>query len=284
MNVGRLRARIEDRRGNVATIVQSRRAAVEVVVSGVTKDFVRRGAPLAAVSDLDLAVAPGEFVSVIGPSGSGKSTILRLIAGLLEPDAGNIKVGGRSPGQARLEKTFGFVPQTPALLPWRTVAENITTLADVNPVAPRQFAERESIATLMTAVGLAGSADLLPAQLSGGMQQRVSLARAFALGAPVLLMDEPFAALDEITRCDMRYLLLDLWQESRPTVLFVTHSIPEAVIMADRVVVVSASGAQITTDECIRLPRPRSEDMEDSDTFLRHVQRIRSALRAGRPQ
>jgi NitT/TauT family transport system ATP-binding protein len=273
---------MEDRRGLAARSVPSRRPAVEVVITGVTKDFVRRGAALAAVNDLDLAVAPGEFVSVIGPSGSGKSTILRLIAGLLEPDAGNITVGGRSPGQARLDKTFGFVPQTPALLPWRTVAENITTLADVKPAASGQRGDPESIANLMTSVGLTSSAGLLPVQLSGGMQQRVNLVRAFALGAPVLLMDEPFAALDEITRSDMRYLLLDLWHESRPTVLFVTHSIPEAVVMADRVVVLSASGAQILADECIRLPRPRFEEMEDSELFLRHVQRVRSSLRAGR--
>jgi NitT/TauT family transport system ATP-binding protein len=282
MSVVGLRARIEDRRRPSARDLSSSSDAVDIVVRDVSKGFAGgRGAARSVVSGFDLAVGPGEFVSLIGPSGSGKSTILRLVAGLLKPDAGEIRVGGRDAGEARLEKMFGLVPQTPALLPWLTVAQNITVLAEVKPIVPSPVPDGDAVTNLMTMVGLAKVADLLPNQLSGGMQQRVSLVRAFALGAPVLLMDEPFAALDEITRSDMRYLLLGLWQKTRPTVLFVTHSISEAVVMSDRIVVLSATGAEVIADEPVSLPRPRTEDMEDTEPFIYCVRRVRGALRSG---
>ena len=182
---------------------------------GVTKTFHRRGDAVQALAGVDLDVADGEFVAVIGPSGCGKSTLLRLVAGLVEADSGTVAVGGRSPAAARRAKQFGLVPQTPALLPWRTVRDNITLLNELN----RRAASGREPATsradhLIDVVGLRGFERARPAELSGGMQQRVSLARAFALGAPVLLMDEPFAALDEITRQGMRFLLADIWADA----------------------------------------------------------------------
>ena len=181
-------------------------------------------------------------MSLLGPSGCGKSTLLRIIGGLVEADRGTVRVGGTTPNHARATKRFGLVP-TPALLPWRTVADNVRLLAEVNTRAASQPSlPADEVAGLLETVGLGGFTKAYPNELSGGMQQRVSLVRAFALGAPILLMDEPFAALDEITRADMRYLLLDLSQRAGggTTVVFVTHSVTEAVTLSDRVVVLAA--------------------------------------------
>jgi NitT/TauT family transport system ATP-binding protein len=228
-------------------------------------------------------VADGEFVSVIGPSGCGKSTLLRLVAGLLDPDDGQVTVNDLPPRDARRAKRFGLVPQTPALLPWRTVRDNITLLSEVNRQVAGPAASADSTDLLVDAVGLRGFELARPSELSGGMQQRVALARAFALGAPVLLMDEPFASLDEITREDMRFLLAEVWSEAttsgeRRTVLFVTHAIEEAVILSDRVVVLSARPGRVIGEELVRLPRPRIAEMEDSEEFLQHTRAVRVAL------
>ena len=282
---------------------------------GVTKTFHRRGDAIQALAGVDLDVADGEFVAVIGPSGCGKSTLLRLVAGLAEPDRGTVTIGGRSPAAARRDKQFGLVPQTPALLPWRTVLGNITLLnelnrragataadgsaADSSAAAADSTAARAADSTLadrlVDLVGLRGFERARPAELSGGMQQRVSLARAFALGAPVLLMDEPFAALDEITREGMRFLLADIWAQAPGpgggatgvdgrgggrTVLFVTHAIEEAVILADRVVILSARPGRVVGDEVVDLPRPRVAAMEDSPEFHRRARAVRLALKA----
>ncbi|MGD0742578.1 MAG: ABC transporter ATP-binding protein [Acidimicrobiales bacterium] len=264
-------------------------AGAAVVLDHVHKHFFHDGRPVIALADVSLSVAAGEFVSVIGPSGCGKSTLLRIIGGLLAPDGGRVRIDDSTPGEARAAKRFGFVPQTPALLPWRTVADNVTLLRDVGRRPWRRSARsardtsgnppRDAMA-LLAQVGLAPFAESLPRELSGGMQQRVSLVRAFALGSPILLMDEPFAALDEITRDAMRYQLLEVWGQTKTTVVFVTHSIPEAVILSDRVVTMAARPGRVASLEEVTLPRPRTEDMEDSDVFSAHAHRVRTALRA----
>ena len=255
-------------------------AAPMVSARNVSKTFSRKGASTEALRDVSLTVAAGEFISLLGPSGCGKSTLLRIVGGLMEADRGEVEIAGEEPHHARDRKQFGLVPQTPALLPWRTVRDNVHLLHQLN--RKRQGHESltdEKISELLHTVGLGRFLDAYPRELSGGMQQRASLVRAFALGAPILLMDEPFAALDEITRGDMRYLLLDLWERSRTTVIFVTHSIPEAVILSDRVVVLAARPGRIAKEEPIALARPRNEAMEDSPEFHQHLTSLRHALR-----
>jgi NitT/TauT family transport system ATP-binding protein len=253
-----------------------------ISLSHVSKWFTRRGQQIHAIDDISLDVAPGEFVSIIGPSGCGKSTALRIVGGLIPVDAGEVAVAGDTPANARRGKQFGFVPQTPALLPWRTVRKNVALLGEVNKRrAVHPTLDEDAALGLLETVGLGPFLDTLPSELSGGMQQRVSLVRSFVLGAPMLLMDEPFSALDEITRGDMRYLLLDLWSGTETTVLFVTHSIPEAVILADRVVVMGGRPGHITMVENIDLPRPRHAALEDAPQFETHVRNVRAALREG---
>jgi NitT/TauT family transport system ATP-binding protein len=255
---------------------------------GVTKGFRRRDEYVPALENVDLEIDEGQFVAVIGPSGCGKSTLLRLVAGLTAPDAGTVAVAGRSPDEARRAKWFGLVPQTPALLPWRTARANVGLLGELNRRAAvpagRTAPTEAEIDELLGSVGLAGFESALPHQLSGGMQQRVALARAFALAAPVLLMDEPFAALDELTRDEMRYLLLSVWEGSGSgaagtrTVLFVTHGIDEAVLLADRVVVLSRRPGRVVADLAVDLARPRAPGVADSDRFIEQARRVRTAL------
>ncbi len=281
-------------------------AETGIQLLGVSKSFRRRGERTRALQQVDLTVAEGEFVAIIGPSGCGKSTLLRLVAGLVAADEGTVCVGGLEPAQARQVKWFGLVPQSPALLPWRTVRANIALLEQVNRRRARQTGHGHlipvEVETLIARVGLAGFESALPHELSGGMQQRVALARAFALGAPVLLMDEPFAALDEMTREEMRFLLLAIWEgrdsrdsrDSRDgevtgtdrrggprTVLFVTHSLEEAVLLADRVVVLSGRPGRVVAEVPIGLDRPRRASQEDTDEFVRYTRLVRAALREG---
>jgi NitT/TauT family transport system ATP-binding protein len=252
-------------------------AAIEI--RGVSKSFRARGNTTHALSSVDLHVDGGEFVALLGPSGCGKSTLLRIIGGLISSDGGSVSVAGTSPDAARRSKQFGLIPQAPALVPWKTVEANIAFLASLNSTATTTALPQDEVDELISAVGLDDFRRAYPHELSGGMQQRVALVRGFALGAPVLLMDEPFAALDEITRADARYLLLDLWNRATTTVIFVTHSIPEAVILADRVVVMAARPGRIATTQTIDLPRPRRPDTEDTAQFHEHVRRLRAHLR-----
>jgi NitT/TauT family transport system ATP-binding protein len=226
-----------------------------------------------------LAVRQGEFVSVIGPSGAGKTTLLRAIGGLLRPTSGTILVEGILPSESQRRRAIGFVFQEPALLPWRTVFENILLPLELNtPDGRHSHAEAER---LLTAVGLAEFRDYHPHQLSGGMKQRVALARALAFDPSILLMDEPFGALDEMTRTFMRYELLRLWEQSRKTVLFVTHSISEAILLSDRVVVLSGQPGRIVDDVAVALPRPREADVERSQRFFAYADRIMDSLARG---
>ncbi|MGI9612971.1 MAG: ABC transporter ATP-binding protein [Acidimicrobiales bacterium] len=257
--------------------------AAVVTARGLGKTF-REGRVTEAVADLDFELSAGEFVSIIGPSGCGKSTLLRLIGGLLTPDRGTITVAGGTPEDGRRAKRFGLVPQTPALVPWHSVRDNLTLLPKLNRGQGRGPVSAAEVDELLNAVGLAPFADALPAQLSGGMQHRISLARAFALRAPILLMDEPFAALDEITRAQMRYLLLDVWKDTEATVVFVTHSIEEAVLLSDRVLVLTSRPGRLSADISIDLDRPRRAGIEDSAAFHRHAAELRAALNAATAQ
>jgi len=253
-------------RGGTAT------AAATIELAGVAKSF---GA-LAAVAPFDLHVAAGEFVSVVGPSGCGKSTLLRMIAGLERPSAGSVSVCGEEPASARRGKHIAVVPQAPGLLPWRTVEANASLLLDVRRRA--NPASHPDPAALLDEVGLGAFRRAHPHQLSGGMQQRVALVRAFALGAPVVLMDEPFAALDEITRAEMRALLARMLERRATTVVFVTHSIAEAVFLSDRVLVCTPRPAAVAAAIEVDLPRPRTPAVEDDPRFVRLCASARRAL------
>ncbi len=258
--------------------------AEHILVEGLSKVFPHRGLPLEALRRLELRVGWGEFVSVIGPSGCGKSTLLRIVGGLLEPTAGRVRIDGRSPRRAQKEKDIGLVFQDPSLLPWRTVLGNVRLPLEVNPTDSRRplFQPDE----LLELVGLSAFADYHPHQLSGGMQQRVAIARALVFQPSLLLMDEPFGALDEITRSAMRYELLRIWQGPtsgpalRPkTVLFVTHSVPEAITLSDRVLVLTPRPGQVRATIDIRLPRPRDESLERRPEFLDYAQQLRNLLK-----
>ncbi len=264
-----------------ADSVASPSGATELIaVRGVTKLFRQRGRTVEALHDIDLSIRRGEFLSLLGPSGCGKSTLLRVIGGLHTADRGSVTVGGSSADTARAGKQFGLVPQAPALVPWKTLAQNVRFLTTLHRGAEvHQVMNDADIRELLSTVGLAGFERAYPHELSGGMQQRASLVRAFALGAPILLMDEPFAALDEITRADMRYLLLDLWERSNTTVIFVTHSVTEAAILSDRVVVMAAGPGRIAAERIIDLARPRHAEMEDEPEFHAAVRQLRTDLR-----
>jgi NitT/TauT family transport system ATP-binding protein len=243
-----------------------------IVLSGVTKRFPNMAWP--ALDQVDLAIAKGSFFTVIGTSGAGKSTLLRVLAGLIEPDAGVISVFGEHPAEASRSKHLGWVPQSPALLPWRTVIENVRLPLQVNR---RAHCPQRDPEELLARLRLAHAKDLLPAQLSGGMRQRVAIARAFSFSPSLLLMDEPFAGLDEMTRDQVARMLLELWQTERPTVVFVTHSVSEAVILSDQVAVMGQG--KLTAPVEITLPRPRPDDIEDTSQFQVLASELRGRLR-----
>jgi NitT/TauT family transport system ATP-binding protein len=251
--------------------------ARRIVVQGVSKVFSGAGLEITALVGIDLAVEQGQFVSILGPSGCGKSTLLRIVGGLLPPSSGTVAVNGKSPAAAQRNKEIGFVFQSPALLPWRTVLQNVELPLEVNRAANR--AVGPSSAALLDLVGLGAFRDSYPHQLSGGMQQRVAIARALVFSPDILLMDEPFGALDEITRAAMRYELLRIWEQATSTVVFVTHSIAEAIILSDFVVVVARQPGRIREVVPIDLPRPRDEAMEYGARFLEYAAHLKGLLR-----
>jgi NitT/TauT family transport system ATP-binding protein len=244
---------------------------------------------LVALDGVDLRIDPGTFVSVIGPSGCGKSTLLRVIAGLEHPDGGSVSIHGVSPDEASAAKMLGLVPQTPALLPWRSVLGNVTMPGKVNRGAAKRRraiegggAAREvpDMKQLLRKAGLGDVMHKLPAQISGGMQQRTAIVRAFGLQPEVLLMDEPFSALDEFTREAMQEQLLDLWDEEKSTVIFITHSVSEAVRLSDRVVVMAPHPGRITDIVDIELDRPRPQALLKDARFHAYEDLIRDRLRS----
>ncbi|HVX68626.1 MAG TPA: ABC transporter ATP-binding protein [Mycobacteriales bacterium] len=251
-----------------------------IVFSGVHKSFGRGDERVKVLDGVDLSVRRGQFVTVIGPSGCGKTTLLRLAAGLLRPDAGGVSVFGAPVATATEAKRIGFVPQAPALLPWRSVLDNVLLPLQVNRKAPAPDSPPDAVA-LLTALGLGDALNRRPRELSGGMQQRVAIARAFVFDPAVLLMDEPFAAVDELTRESLRHALLEIWQASGKTVLFVTHSVTEAVALSDAVVVMSATTHGVQRVIPVDLPRPRDELVETTAEFLALERELRLELRKG---
>jgi NitT/TauT family transport system ATP-binding protein len=254
-------------------------AAVDVV--GVEKVFPTRTGQVHALSHIDLTVAAGEFVSLIGPSGCGKSTLMRLIADLDQPSSGTVAVFGKSAGQARRDQDYGIAFQQAGLLPWRTVAANVALPLELHR-AP-SVERKARVAELLEMVGLHEFADRFPDQLSGGMQQRVAIARALARKPGLLLMDEPFGALDEMTREKMQNELVRICAETGAAVVFVTHSISEAVFLSDRVVVMSPRPGRITQVVPMRLQATaeRTDELREEREFFDMVRAVREALHAG---
>jgi NitT/TauT family transport system ATP-binding protein len=259
-------------------------ADVVVELSGVSKVFGLSGGRAAggtveALTGIDLAIHRGEFISLIGPSGCGKSTLLRLVGDLTSTTSGSVAVNGKSAERARLDRDYGMVFQAPVLFDWRTVQKNVELPLEI---IGRSKAEREAKAReMLDLVELSDFTDHQPWQLSGGMQQRVAIARALALDPAILLMDEPFGALDEMTRERMNLELLQIWDRTGTTVIFVTHSIPEAVFLSTRVVVMSARPGRITKVVPIDLPRERSVDTRELERYFELVTEVREGLRAG---
>ena len=252
---------------------------LELCLEDVSKVFTDHPGGTAALGSVDLRVGRGEFASIVGPSGSGKSTLLRIVADLTSPTSGSVRVCGMTPGQARRERKLGMVFQTPVLYPWRSVVQNVELPLEVAGL-PRSERRRRAEETLEL-VGLLEFSDRRPRQLSGGMQQRVAIARALAVRPRLLLMDEPFASLDELARERLNLELLRLWRETGVTVLFVTHLIGEAVLLSDRVTVLSARPGRVVTEVEVDLPRPRGVETRSSAGYFRIVNSVRAALREG---
>jgi NitT/TauT family transport system ATP-binding protein len=253
--------------------------AAAVEVTGVSKVFGQGDRGVTALESVDLTVAAGEFVSLIGPSGCGKSTLLRLVADLVEPTGGGIRVFGKTAHDARRDQDYGIAFQAAGLLPWRTVSANIELPLELHGVGRAE--RRQRARELLELVGLADFAKSRPDQLSGGMQQRVAIARALAERPRLLLMDEPFGALDEMTRERMQAELVRLRDETGAAVVFVTHSIPEAVFLSDRVVVMSPRPGRITGIVDVDLPQPRTARTREEPRFAELIRDVRQTLRAG---
>jgi NitT/TauT family transport system ATP-binding protein len=253
-----------------------------VRLAGISKSFAASsgsGAPTLALSDITLDIQGGEFVSLIGPSGCGKSTLLRVIGDLTEPSGGTVEVNGKPAGQARLDREYGMVFQSPVLFDWRTVEDNVRLPLEL--FGYDKAAQAERTREMLELVGLTEFAGHHPWQLSGGMQQRVAIARALAFSPSLLLMDEPFGALDEMTRERMNSEVLGIWARTGITVVFVTHSIPEAVFLSTRVAVMSARPGRITALVDVGLPQPRDLATRENTGYFSLITEVREALRTG---
>ena len=245
-----------------------------VTLEDVSKTFSRAGRSVQALAGINLNVKAGEFISVVGPSGCGKSTLLKLITGLRSATSGRIAVNGRPVTGPRSD--VGIVFQSPVLLPWRTTLENVLLPVDILRLDKDKYVSRAN--ELLKLVGLDGFAHAYPQELSGGMQQRAAIARALVYDAPILIMDEPFGALDAMTREQMNVEVQRIWESSGKTVIFITHSIPEAVLLSDRVVLMSPRPGQIIKVMNIDIPRTRTLDDMVTPAFGDYVREIRSAL------
>ncbi|WP_433707524.1 ABC transporter ATP-binding protein [Paenibacillus illinoisensis] len=229
-----------------------------------------------ALSDVSFHIQSNEFVSLLGPSGCGKSTLLRIIADLLQPTSGSVRIAGSEPEKARLQRQFGIVFQTPALFDWRTVRHNVELPLEILGTSKKEC--RRISSELLEMVGLTRFADHYPWQLSGGMQQRVSIARALSLDPPLLLMDEPFSALDEFTKEKLQLELLEIKRSTGKTFLFVTHSIPEAVFLSDRIIVLSAHPGQVHSIHSVALPSDRTNELRETEDFYHMLTTIRNCF------
>lgn len=243
-------------------------------VSMVYKD--NNGEEIVALKNVSLDIHEGEFISLLGPSGCGKTTSLRIIADLLQPTSGDVLIRGQSPKEIRLQRKYGIVFQSPVLYDWRTVRKNICLPMEIMGVPKKERTQR--IDNMLELVGLQDFGYKYPLELSGGMQQRVGIARALALNPEILLMDEPFSALDEFTREKLNEDLLNIWSKTKKTVVFVTHNIPESVFLSDRVVVLSPHPGRLSAVVDIELPRPRENKIRETPEFYEHVAKIRRSF------
>lgn len=264
-----------------SSVQDTKNAPVPTVVEarGLSLRFQTNDGHVDALSDIDLTIESGNFVSFIGPSGCGKTTLLRVIADLEQPTGGSIEVNGVSAEQARLSRAYGYVFQAASLYPWRTIANNVALPLEIMGLDRKERKAR--IKKNLELVNLAGFEKKYPWQLSGGMQQRASIARALAVEPDLLLMDEPFGALDEIVRDHLNEQLLKLWDKTNKTVVFVTHSIPEAVFLSTHIVVMSPRPGRIIDIIESNLPRDRGLDIRETPEFLSIAQRVREGLRQG---
>ena len=252
-------------------------AQAVIDISGLSLTFTTADGPVYALDAIDLKVEDGDFVSFIGPSGCGKTTLMRVIADLEQATSGKISVNGMTPQQARMARAYGYVFQAPALYPWRTVEQNVGLPLEIMGTSDATGRIKRNLEL----VNLAGFEKKFPWQLSGGMQQRVSIARALAVEPKLLLMDEPFGALDEIVRDKLNQQLLELWATTKKTVVFVTHSIPEAVFLSSKIVVMSPRPGRIIDVIETNLPRNRTLDIRETPEFLKIAHRVREGLKAG---
>ena len=251
-----------------------------VEVADVDKIFEATGGRTTALEGINLQIQAGEFVSLIGPSGCGKSTLLRLIGDLTAPTSGIVTINGKPARQARLDRDYGIVFQAPVLFDWRTVQANVALPLEVKGLGSGEREDR--IKAMLDLVELKDFARHYPYQLSGGMQQRVAIARALALEPSILLMDEPFGALDEMTRERLNSEVQRIWQQTGTTIVFVTHSIPEAVFLSSRVVVMSPRPGRIVRVIDIDLPRPRTDDTRETPRYFELITEVRETLRGRR--
>jgi len=236
----------------------------------------KNGEPIVALENINLDIQEGEFISLLGPSGCGKTTLLRIIADLLQPTSGSVSILGQTPRETRLQQKYGIVFQSPVLYDWRTVRRNICMPMEIMKVPKKERTAR--IDKMLDLVGLQDFGYKYPFELSGGMQQRVGIARALALNPDFLLMDEPFSALDEFTREKLNEDLLRIWSKTNKTVIFVTHNIPEAVFLSDRVVVLSPHPGRLSSIVNIDLPRPRENTLREDPIFYEYVSKIRKSF------
>ena len=248
-----------------------------VKLTGVEQVFETKAGPMTALDGIELAIQPGEFVSLIGPSGCGKSTLLRIIGDLIRPTSGTVEVNGKSAHEARVGREYGMVFQAPVLFDWRTVEANVRLPLELMGMGRKQRDER--VREMLELVELGSFTRHYPHQLSGGMQQRVAIARALALEPTLLLMDEPFGALDEMTRERLNNEVLRIWAQTDTTVIFVTHSIPEAVFLSTHVVVMSPRPGRITNTIEIDLAQPRNDQTRETERYFELVTEVRESLR-----
>jgi NitT/TauT family transport system ATP-binding protein len=260
---------------NATTPIIQLRNVSKIFSDGPNAD--RSGQAVTALQNVDLTIAAGEFISVVGPSGCGKSTLMRIVGDLESSSSGEVRVNGKTPHQARTDRDYGIVFQSPTLYDWRTVRKNVELPLEVMRVPKNQWQQRAS--EMLALVGLSDFHNHYPWQLSGGMQQRVSIARALAFDPSILLMDEPFGALDEFTRERMNMELLNIWQKTGKTVIFITHSIAEAVFLASRVVVMSPRPGRIASVVTVDLPYPRTFETRETGRFFELTTEVRETLK-----
>ncbi|GAA3755343.1 ABC transporter ATP-binding protein [Salinactinospora qingdaonensis] len=249
-----------------------------ISASGIEMRFGGESAGQPVLDNLDITISAGSFVTLLGPSGCGKSTLLKILGGLLDPTSGEVAIGGRPPAAAVKERQIGLVPQRPALLPWKTALQNASMLHHIAGGGGKKADSTEAASHALELVGLTEAGDKLPHQLSGGMAQRVSIARALAMDPAILLMDEPFGALDAITRDEMNEKLAEIWAATGKTIIFVTHSIGEAIFLSDTVHVMGRDPGRIIETLDIELERPRTRDVFGDPTFTAYSGRLRDLL------